>query len=64
MLSKLYQEMKKHGVTQAMIARRLGISANSVNNKLQGKRDFTATEMYTICEMIDDVPMHELFKKD
>lgn len=64
MYGRLYQELKKHGVTQAMIARRLRISANSVNNKIQGKSDFTASEMYAICEMIDDVPMQELFKKD
>lgn len=64
MYGKLYVEMKKHHVTQTEIAKKLGISANSVNNKMQGKRDFTAPEMYTICGIISDVPMQELFKKD
>lgn len=63
MLSILYQEMKKRKITQTELALKLGITTNAVNNKLSGKSDFTASEMFKICEVID-VPMAELFKKD
>lgn len=64
MYGKLYQEMKSRGITQARLAEVCGVSKFTILHKLQGKSDFTSSEMYAICNIINDVPMHELFKKD
>ena len=64
MYGRLYTEMKKAHVTQTELGKLLGISTNAVNYKLSGKREFKSSEMNKICEVIKDVPMQELFKKD
>ena len=64
MYGRLYQELKVRGITQAELAGRLGVSKFTIHHKLSGKSEFTASEMYAICELITDVPMHELFKKN
>lgn len=64
MYGRLYQEMKKNRITQTELSKKLGISTNAFNSKISGKSEFTSSEMYAICEVIEDVPMHELFKKN
>ena len=64
MHAKLLTEMRKRKITQTSMAKMLGITFNSVNNKLTGKNEFTCSEMFKICEVINDVPMQELFKKE
>ena len=63
MYGRLYQEMKKNRITQTELAKKLGISTNAFNSKISGKSEFTSSEMFAICEVID-IPMNELFKKD
>lgn len=61
MFTKLFTELKKRKIPQRVIAEKIGCTSRAVNNKLLGKSDFTSSEMYVICELIPDVPMHELF---
>lgn len=41
------------GFTQADIARKLGISKTAFNNKLNGKSEFTASEIKTLVTVLD-----------
>lgn len=43
--AKLRGKMAEKGVTQLMLAKLMGLSPVSINNKLAGKSDFTAKEM-------------------
>lgn len=61
MYNRLYAELKKHGITQVEIARVIGVSKPTVSQKMNGHSEFTSSEMYAICNLIPDVPMHELF---
>ena len=54
--SKLLGRMREKAVTQEEVAKAIGISATSLNNKLTGKVDFKNVETFAICELlgIDD----------
>ena len=64
MYERLIMEMKKHGITQKKLAEAIGVTEASAGTKVRGKSRFNSDEMFIICEMIPEVPMHELFKKD
>lgn len=53
------------GYTQARVAEKLGISITALNNKINNKSEFTASEIATLAEMLhlsrDDVD--EIFFK-
>lgn len=42
-----------HGITQAFIARKCGLSKQRVNTILTGKKEIKAKEMKSICEALD-----------
>ena len=48
MLGNLYISLKQKKISQADLARLLNLSANSVNRKLLGKREFKSSEMLLI----------------
>lgn len=64
MYSRLIIELKKRGITHDVLSRRAKISKTSIWRKLKGDTEFTSSEMYAICEMIPDVPMHDLFIRE
>ena len=60
----LIGELKRYKISQTQLAKLLGITANSVNQKLKGIRDFTATEMYLIRDsLFPEKCLDELFRK-
>lgn len=64
MLSNLMGLMKERKVTQTTIAKLLKLSNNSVCQKMNGKHDFTSTEMFAIQRGIfPDKTIEFLFKK-
>ena len=48
----LKAKMVEKGFTQGDIAERIGLSPTSVNRKINGKMDFTATEIYRLCDLL------------
>lgn len=40
------------GYTQEKLAKEVGISSNSLSRKLLGKREFTLTEVVSICKIL------------
>ena len=64
MLANLAVEMKMKKITQTQIARVLGVTNNSVWLKINGKTDFTASEMFKIQDtFFPDKDLRYLFEK-
>ncbi len=49
----LVSEMAKKGITQAVMAKILGISRGAISRKLSGHNDWTITEVDTLCEYFE-----------
>ena len=63
-VKKLKGKMVEMGVTQKDLATKIGMSTNSLNNKINGKRAFNTEEICHICEMLqisDDVLKAQIF---
>jgi len=55
--------IREKGVKQTVIADAIGISAPSLNNKLQGKTKLYAEEYFALCEFLN-VPTDYFRDKD
>ena len=51
--NKLRARIIEKGYKQESIAQKLGISAQSVNYKINNKRPFTTDEMFVLCEILE-----------
>lgn len=45
--------LAEHGMNQAQLAKKIGISSNSMSRKLNGKREFTLSEVVAITEALE-----------
>lgn len=59
--SKLKGKMREKNETQETLAKKIGISENSLNHKLNGKRKFTANEIYVLTELLEIKDIKEYF---
>lgn len=50
---KLKAKMYEYGITQEKLAKMIGISHSSLNEKLNGKRDWKLSECKKIMEILD-----------
>ncbi len=50
---KIKAKMVELGLTQAKLAEMLKMSTTSLNNKLQGKCEFTASEIFSMSHFLD-----------
>ena len=50
--SKIVESMKKRGLTGVQIAEMLDIGLRSWTRKINGKGDFTASEIEKLCEIL------------
>ena len=65
MLLNLYAEIKRTNKTQTKVAKFLGISNRSFNQKIRGETNFTSDEMFAIqMEFFPDKTLEYLFKKE
>lgn len=51
-LNKLRGKMAEKGFTQKSLASAIGISANSMNDKINERRPFNADEIKAICKVL------------
>ena len=51
--SKLLGRMRECGYTQNALAEAIGITKQTLSEKLHNKRQFTGEEMYRICEVLN-----------
>lgn len=64
MLGNLYAEMKSKRITQVQMAKVVGITNYTMCQKLKGKTDFTASEMFKIQDtFFPDKDLRYLFEK-
>lgn len=49
-ISLLEQKIKDSGKTKEHLAEILGMTTRSLNNKMNGRSQFTGNEMYALCE--------------
>lgn len=54
--SKLKGRIVEKGYTQQKLCDGIGITQNSMTNKLKGKSDFSSQEIAQICNMLDIEP--------
>lgn len=53
--------MAEKGMNQAKLAKAIGISANSMSRKLNGKRDFSLSEVAAITEVLELTAPQRIF---
>ena len=64
MFPNLSKELKNKGITYRAVARLIGCSEKSVQNKMSGVTDFTLTEVLLINEnMFPEYELRYLFKR-
>ena len=56
---KLLGRMRERGETQESLAKKVGISATSMNLSVNNKRDFRQDEMLKVCEELE-IPPREI----
>lgn len=49
---RLKAKIVESGLTQAQVAKKLGISTTSMNNKIQNKHPFNSSEMFLLCDIL------------
>ena len=65
MYLNFYKEMKARNLNQALVADKIGITRESLNNKLNGKTDFKAKELFDIKQIFfPDLTLEYLFAKE
>ena len=58
---KLRARFTELGLTQAEVAEKIGISANSLSRKLNGRQDFKLSEVRSLCKVLDIGNQAEIF---
>ncbi|WZL82649.1 helix-turn-helix transcriptional regulator [Vallitaleaceae bacterium 9-2] len=59
--NKLKGRMKEKGHTQATLSKKMGITEQSLNAKLNGKRDFTLSELIRLIDILNIENPNEYF---
>lgn len=55
MFRNLNAEMSRRGLTKREMAKRIKIAPNTLTRKLNGRADFTLTEIYNIRDILDRI---------
>jgi DNA-binding XRE family transcriptional regulator len=63
MYQNLEQAMNRKHITHKMLAAILGVSSKTLQNKMQGRTDFTLPEVQTILELFPQYKLSYLFEK-
>ncbi len=63
MFSNLNAEIARAGVKKTDLAKKLGISINSLTNKLNGKQEFKLSEVQIILKLFPEKNIDDLFEK-
>ena len=62
MYSNVEAELRRKGITRAILAERLGLTPSTVSTKMNRKTEFTLAEAKEIKHMLRvDIPIDELF---
>jgi DNA-binding XRE family transcriptional regulator len=65
MYANLYKEMKLRKVTQTEVSKMLGLSNQTICDKINGGAEFKSTEMFSIKEhFFPDLTLEYLFAKE
>lgn len=51
--NKIKAKIVEQGMTQGEVAKMIGISPNSLSRKLSGRRDFTLSEVMSLCTVLE-----------
>ena len=50
--SKLLGRIREHALTQAEVAKKIGVSPATLNKKLRGHTEFTQSEISSLCKLL------------
>ena len=56
---RLLEAIDRAGYSQRSLAKELGISKNTINNKVNGRVPFTTTDIATLCEKLKITEMND-----
>jgi transcriptional regulator with XRE-family HTH domain len=59
--NEIRAQMKRKGVTLDDVAEHLKVSRNTVSRKLNGKSEFTVSEVLNICEFLEAPELSKIF---
>lgn len=59
--NKIRAQIKEKGMNQGEVAKKIGISQNSLSRKLLGKRDFSLSEVVALCSILEFDNPQEIF---
>lgn len=51
--NKIRAKIKEKGMNQKEVAKLMGISSNSLSRKLLGTREFSLSEVVSLCEILE-----------
>lgn len=57
----LRAKIKENGLTQKDVSERIGMSENSLSRKICGKRDFSLSEIMTLCAVLSIERPQDIF---
>ena len=63
MFNNLNAEIARAGIKKTDLAKKLGISINSLTNKLNGKQEFKLSEVQIILKLFPEKNIDDLFEK-
>lgn len=63
MFNNLNAEIARAGIKKTDLAKELGISINSLTNKLNGKQEFKLSEVQIILKLFPEKNIDNLFEK-
>ena len=63
MFNNLNAEIARAGIKKTDLAKELGISINSLTNKLNGKQEFKLSEVQIILKLFPEKNIDDLFEK-
>lgn len=59
--NKIKAKIVERGMTQGEVAKMIGISPNSFSRKLLGKRDFSLSEVISLCTVLQFENPQDIF---
>lgn len=59
--NKIRAKIVERGMTQGEVAKKIGISPNSLSRKLLGKRDFSLSEVLSLCAVLEIEDPQDIF---
>jgi len=52
-MNELHEKMEEHSMTQSKLASLLGVSKSTMSRKINGKSDFSVSQAFKVCHILN-----------